>query len=106
MAEINTSTDKKFKKGAGVERLKKKTTTVDLTPMVDLGFLLITFFIFTTTMSQPTSRHLALPDDKETNETMTTKESGTLTFLLSNNNSVSYYEGKLEVSRSNILRCT
>src|SRR5213083_2959370 len=102
MAEMNTSGGGGHKKGPGVKKSKKLSTRVDLTPMVDLGFLLITFFIFTTTMSQPTAMKLTLPDDTATPEEQNkAKESGALTILLGKDNNVFYYEGILKPDGSN-----
>jgi biopolymer transport protein ExbD len=98
MAEMDTSGGGGHKKGPGVKKGKKLSTRVDLTPMVDLGFLLITFFIFTTTISQPTAMHLGLPDDKVKPEDQNKiKQSGALTILLGKDNNVFYYEGELSV---------
>jgi biopolymer transport protein ExbD len=103
MAEMDTSGGGgHHKKGPGVKKAKKASTRVDLTPMVDLGFLLITFFIFTTTMSQPTAMKLNLPKDTDKPEEQNkAKESGALTLLLGKNNNVHYYEGVLDASGSN-----
>lgn len=83
------------KKGPGVKKSKKASTRVDLTPMVDLGFLLITFFIFSITMAQPTSMNLNLPKDTDNPEDVTkVKESGSLTLMLGKGNVVYYYFGE------------
>jgi biopolymer transport protein ExbD len=60
--------------------------------MVDLGFLLITFFIFTTTMSQPTALKLILPKDVSVIDQQPTPESAVITLLLGKNDRVYYYE--------------
>ncbi len=103
MAEMDTSSSGgKHKKGPGVKKGKKLSTRVDLTPMVDLGFLLITFFIFTTTMSHPTAMKLYLPKDTDKPEEQNkAKESGALTLLLGKDNNVFYYEGILAPDASN-----
>lgn len=103
MAELDTSGGG-HKKGPGVKKGKKLSTRVDLTPMVDLGFLLITFFIFTTTMSQPTAFKLFLPDDKVIPEDQNkAKESGVLTIMMGADNNIYYYEGQLKSDGSNFL---
>jgi biopolymer transport protein ExbD len=102
MAEMDTSSGGGHKKGPGVKKSKKLSTRVDLTPMVDLGFLLITFFIFTTTMSQPTAFQLNLPKDVDNPEDQNqAKASGALTILLGKDNHVFYYEGQLSPDGSN-----
>lgn len=107
MAEMDTSGGGGHKKGPGVKKAKKSSTRVDLTPMVDLGFLLITFFIFTTTMSQATAMKLFLPKDTDKPEEQNkAKESGALTLLLGKNHNVYYYEGTLDPSASNFKSST
>lgn len=105
MSEIDVSTgDSGHKKGPGVKKAKKLSTRVDMTPMVDLGFLLITFFIFTTTMSTPTTMKLYVPKDDEKEEDKTeVKESGALTIMLGAKNGIYYYEGQLKEDGSNFL---
>lgn len=97
MADLDVSGgDSGHKKGRGVKKAKKLSTRVDMTPLVDLGFLLITFFIFTTTLSTPATMPLAMPKDEIDPKDLTeVKESGALTIMLGKGNQVYYYEGKL-----------
>ena len=87
MADIQPS-DKSCKH-AGT-RSKKLSTRVDLTPMVDLGFLLITFFIFTTTLSTPNAMKVVVPANGKPSQA---GESKTLNLILANNNRIQYYKG-------------
>ncbi len=100
MSSIDTGGDDGgHKKGPGVKKAKKLSTRVDMTPMVDLGFLLITFFIFTATMSSPTTLPLNMPKDVDDDLQKTeVKQSGVLTIMLGKDDQVYYYEGQLEVS--------
>lgn len=103
MASLDTGGgDSGHKKGPGVKKAKKLSTRVDMTPMVDLGFLLITFFIFTATMSTPSEMDLFMPKDTKKDEELNkVKNSGALTVLLAKNNEVYYYEGQLAPDASN-----
>lgn len=98
MAELNTG-DGGGGKGGKV-RSKKQNSKVDLTAMVDLAFLLITFFMLTTTLSKPQSMSLGLPakdknDIKDDTETKV-DEKLTVTLLLGKDNKLVYYSGLLE----------
>lgn len=111
MSSIDTSGSESsgsgHKKGRGVKKAKKLSTRVDMTPMVDLGFLLITFFVFTTTMQTPTALPLNLPKDiKDPKDQTEVKESGVLTIMLGKDNHVYYYEGKLLPDGSNFKSST
>jgi biopolymer transport protein ExbD len=96
MAEMDTSSGGGHKKGPGVKKGKKLSTRVDLTPMVDLGFLLITFFMYTTTMSKPKTMQINMPykdDVVKPEEETKIKESTAMTILLSKDHRIYYYEG-------------
>ena len=108
MASLDTGGDSGgHKKGPGVKKAKKLSTRIDMTPMVDLGFLLITFFIFTATMSTPTTMRLIMPKDEKNPENQTeVKESAALTILLGGNNGIYYYEGQMKADGSNFKSST
>ena len=92
MAELDTSGG--GKKGGGKVRTKKANTKVDLTAMVDLAFLLITFFMLTTSLSKPIAMDIAKPDKDEKNDTrLELRASQTMTILLGKNNKVAWYMG-------------
>ncbi|MCK7557604.1 biopolymer transporter ExbD [Chitinophaga sedimenti] len=94
MAEMDTSSSGGKGKKHGGTKSKKLSTRVDMTPMVDLGFLLITFFMLTTTMAKPKTMDLIMPKDTENEEEKNkVKESTALTILLGKKNQVYYYEG-------------
>ena len=96
MASIDSGGgDSGHKKGPGVKKAKKLSTRVDMTPMVDLGFLLITFFIFTATMKSPTTLDLNMPKESDEKDETKIKQSGALTILLGKDDHVYYYEGEL-----------
>ena len=94
MAELDTSGGG-HKKGPGVKKAKKLSTRVDLTPMVDLGFMLVTFFVFTTTMAQSTAMNMNEPNDKDPSKQTEVKNSGAMTILLGKNDQIYYYYGQL-----------
>ncbi|PTT35756.1 biopolymer transporter ExbD [Chryseobacterium sp. HMWF028] len=93
MAEVQVQ--EKGGKGGKV-RSKKQNTRVDMTPMVDLGFLLITFFMFTTTFSKPNVMDLGLPakpkDETKKPPPTEIKLSNSISILLGKNNRVFWHQ--------------
>ncbi|WP_395061454.1 ExbD/TolR family protein [Flavobacterium sp.] len=99
MAELNTG-DGGGKKGGKV-RSKKQNSKVDLTAMVDLAFLLITFFMLTTSLSKPQSMSLAMPAKDKPNDPVPPKplpvdQRRTVTLILGENNKIKWYHGLLD----------
>jgi biopolymer transport protein ExbD len=94
MSEVAQNNNQGRKKN----RTKKMSTRVDFTPMVDLGFLLITFFMLATTLSKPQTMEIALPSKEKVEEKdqSNIKASRAVTILLGKDNKIYYYEGTRE----------
>jgi len=93
MAQMDTAESGGGRKKLQKKRGKKMSTRVDLTPMVDLAFLLITFFMLTTTLSKPQTMEINMPVKEENEEKRPeVKESKVLTLLLAKDDRIFYYE--------------
>ena len=78
----------------GKKRAKKASTKIDMTPMVDLAFLLLTFFMLTTTFAKPNVMQLTMPvkDKNQDNQTQI-KASEAVNVILGPEDKVYYYFG-------------
>ncbi len=84
------------KKGGKV-RSKKTSTRIDMTPMVDLAFLLLTFFVLTSTLSKPQTMEINMPEKpKEGDKQPEVNEKKVLTLILGANDKVYWYVGITE----------
>ena len=92
MAEIQGKADSGGK--GGKKRAKKMSTKIDMTPMVDLAFLLLTFFMLTTTFAKPNVMQLTMPVKKTDDvEDTKIKASQAMTIVLGKDNKAYYYFG-------------
>lgn len=89
MAELNSSPQN----GGGKHKRKKINARVDLTAMVDLAFLLITFFIMTTTLAKSKAMDLAMPVGDHSEPVGASR---TLTVCLGKDNKAMYFLGELK----------
>lgn len=99
MTDINTQILEQRR--AGVRRIKKNSLKIDMTPMVDLGFLLISFFVITTELAKPKAMDLNMPKEGHPSDLC---NSCALTILVDNNR-IFYYEGEwMEALKSNSIK--
>lgn len=89
------------------KRAKKHSARIDMTPMVDLGFLLLTFFVLTTQFSKPKTMEITMPViPKDTTKRMQVEDQTALTLLLTENqNDIYYYYGKFK-NEASIIKTT
>ncbi|HCW08528.1 MAG TPA: biopolymer transporter ExbD [Cytophagales bacterium] len=96
MAEMQGGGGEGGKKGGKI-RSKKSSTRIDMTPMVDLAFLLLTFFVLTSTLSKPQTMEITMPEKpKENDKPPEVNEKKVLTLVLGANDKVYWYVGITE----------
>ena len=82
-------------------RSSKRPSKVDLTAMVDLAFLLITFFMLTTTLSKPSAMELSMPEQE--GKSMPIDENRTMTILVGDHNKTKCFMGSKSETSKNII---
>jgi biopolymer transport protein ExbD len=86
------------------KRAKKGTTRIDMTPMVDLAFLLLTFFILTTTMYKPSTLQLTFPVPDTDKQQEPTKVNNALTVFLTKKDQILYYKDQFKPGETQLTR--
>lgn len=96
MADVQTNDQDSGKGGKHKKvRAKKQSTHIDMTPMVDLAFLLLTFFMMTTTFGKPKTMEINMPVKPDTPENQTLVNNA-VTILLTGNDKIYWYFGELK----------
>jgi biopolymer transport protein ExbD len=81
--------------GGGKNKQKKQTLRVDFTPMVDMNMLLITFFMFCTTLLKPQTMNINMPTKDKTDDPTEVPASTAVTVILGADDELYYYEGMI-----------
>ena len=100
MAEL-TNNQKKGEQKARRSIRNRPIPKVDLTAMVDLAFLLITFFMLTTSLNTPHQLDIAMPDKSIMAKPILLNEDRVLNLLLGGSNELTYYQGSSESPKTN-----
>lgn len=108
MAELNTDEGGGGGKGkhGGKVRAKKMSTKIDMTPMVDLAFLLLTFFMLTTTFSKPKAMEINMPVKDKVTDPPKIPGNQTLTLILSEKNRIYWYMGADDPNQPPVVNYT
>jgi hypothetical protein len=107
MAELNTDQGGGGGgKHGGKVRAKKSSTKIDMTPMVDLAFLLLTFFMLTTTFNKPQAMEINMPVKDKVNDPPKIPGNQTLTLLLSDKNRIYWYMGADDPNQPPVVEYT
>ena len=97
MAQIQSNDSDSGKGGKhGKVRAKKQSTHIDMTPMVDLAFLLLTFFMLTTTFGKPKTMEINMPVKPPPGQEILNEVNNAITILLSGDNKIYWYYGELK----------
>jgi biopolymer transport protein ExbD len=93
MSEVNTGGGGGKHKG-GKPKAKKSSTRIDMTPMVDLAFLLLTFFMLTTSFSTPKTMEIVMPDKPDiTVPPPKINQNDVMNLIMAGDNKLYYYIG-------------
>ena len=93
MSEVSSEGGGGGKHKGGKPKGKKQSTHIDMTPMVDLAFLLLTFFMLTTSFNKPKIMQIIMPDTKDTTHRKDVNQENVMNLLVGPDNRLFYYIG-------------